>query len=74
MLNKDTIIELELVASDGSVERKDMSVEHAQNLLKLSKERGWSWRVPADSDYAYDEATGAIVLGKVKKAVSKKKK
>ena len=74
MLNKDTIIELELVASDGSAERKDMSVEHAQNLLKLSKERGWNWRVPADSDYAYDEATGTIVLGKVKKVVSKKKK
>lgn len=60
MANKETMIELELVASNGSVERKDMPVEHAQNLLRLSKQRGWDWRLPADSQYAYDETTGTI--------------
>ena len=54
------MIELEMTSSDGKVERKEVAVEHATNLLRLSKERGWNWRLPADSQYAFDEKTNTI--------------
>lgn len=51
---------LELASSDGKVERKEVALEHAQSLLRLSLQRGWSWRLPDDSPFGFDTTTNTI--------------
>lgn len=60
METKENMVVLELTSSDGKVERKEVALEHAQNLLRLSLQRGWSWRLPADSPFGFDTTTNTI--------------
>lgn len=61
-MSKQTIIELEAPSGekDGSYAKYVLDSEHAANLLRMSNERGWGWRLPKDSEWAYNSETGTF--------------
>lgn len=68
---KTTKIELEWVNKDGTTEKRSFDLEHAQKIMATTKKRkNWSWRVPEDSQWTYDEATGEFQR---KKPIKKQK-
>lgn len=56
---KETMIDLELTVN-GKTEKKSLTVEHAENLLRLSHKRGWGWQIAEGCPYAFDEKTQTI--------------
>ena len=37
-----------------------MDADHAASLLRMSKDRGWGWRLPEDSEWEYNESNGTF--------------
>lgn len=52
-MSKETFIELESV-TNGICKKHKLSADHAANLLRMSRERGWGWRLPSDSEWSFD--------------------
>lgn len=68
---KETMIDLELTVN-GQTEKKSLTVEHAENLLRLSHKRGWGWQIAEGCPYAFDEKTKTIYRKKSLRKVAKK--
>lgn len=69
-MSKKTVIKLEAPSKDG-YETYMMDADHASNILRMSKERGWGWRLPEDSEWEYNESDGTFVKRKLQPIKSK---
>jgi hypothetical protein len=58
-MSKETLIELEAPSGSG-YRRSTFKADHAANLLRMSKLRGWGWRITKGSEWAFDESNGTF--------------